>query len=33
MKRAPSAALVNYAQRIDMLQELIAMIKEAEAKH
>lgn len=31
MKRAPSAALINYAQRIDMLQDLLAMVKEARA--
>lgn len=28
LKRAPSAAMVNYAQRIDMLQELIGLIQE-----
>ncbi len=30
MKRAPSAAMVNYAQRIDMLQELITAVNESE---
>jgi len=32
LKRAPSAAMVNYAQRIDMLEELIAMVKAAQAE-
>jgi hypothetical protein len=32
LKRAPSAAMVNYAQRIDMLEELLSMVKEAMVK-
>ncbi|MFZ4766185.1 MAG: hypothetical protein ACOYMN_14640, partial [Roseimicrobium sp.] len=32
LKRAPSAAMVNYAQRIDMLEELIAMVQAAQAE-
>lgn len=32
LKRAPSAAMVNYAQRIDMLEELIAMVKAVQAE-
>ncbi len=32
MKRAPSAVLINYGQRIDMLEELLEMMKEAGIK-
>lgn len=30
LKRAPSAAMVNYAQRIDMLEELLTLLKAAQ---
>ena len=32
MKRAPNAALVNYGQRIDMLEELLVLVRQALAK-
>jgi len=30
MTRAPSAAMINFGQRVDMLQDLIAMVKKAD---
>ncbi|MCB1208404.1 MAG: trypsin-like peptidase domain-containing protein [Verrucomicrobiales bacterium] len=32
LKRAPNAAMVNYAQRIDMLEELLKLVQQAVAK-